>query len=59
MPRTSERAPITAVRTAPPMIDMTINAEPSLRSESPSPSTPRAKIVGNMIDMKKLLATSM
>ena len=43
----------------PPMMDMTINAEPSLRSASSSPSTPTAKMVGNMMDMKKLVTISM
>jgi len=59
MPPASETAPIIAVNTAPPMMDMTSSAEPSLRSASAMPSTPRAKMVGNMIDMKKLLAMSM
>jgi len=58
MPPASEIAPMAAVKMAPPMMAMTSSAAPSLRSESPRPSTPAAKIVGNMMDMKKLLATS-
>jgi hypothetical protein len=37
---------------APPMIAMTIKAEAFL-ARAPRPKIPRAKMVGNMIDMKK------
>ena len=37
---------------APPMIAMTMKAEAFL-ARSPRPKMPKAKIVGNMIDMKK------
>ena len=53
----SEVAPITAGRIAPPMMAITISAEPTLRCSSLSPSIPSAKMVGNITDMKKLLAT--
>src|SRR6185437_15420096 len=45
IPAASETAPIAAVNTAPPMIAITSNDAPSLRSLSPKPSTPSAKIV--------------
>src|SRR5690348_6786633 len=55
MPARPERAPIAGVNTAPPTIAMTSTDDASLRA-SPSPLTPSAKMVGYMIDMKKLLA---
>jgi hypothetical protein len=53
----SEMTPISGVRIAPPMIAMTINDPPTLLS-APRPWRPRAKIVGYMRDMKKLVAKS-
>src|SRR6185503_10826415 len=52
-PVLSDTRPIRFVNTAPPMIAMTINDEPSL-VRSPRPRIDAAKIVGNMMDMKKL-----
>src|SRR5512138_598686 len=52
----SEMRPITAVNNAPPTIAMTRNDEP-LFVCSPSPRKLSEKIVGNMMDMKKLTAT--
>jgi hypothetical protein len=51
----SEIAPITAVSTAPPMMLITRNDDPVLVS-GPRPFIEPAKMVGNMIDMKKLVA---
>ena len=48
----SATAPISFGRIAPPMIAMTMNAEAFL-ARAPSPKMPSAKMVGNMIDMKK------
>ena len=56
-PVASETSPIAAVNTAPPMIAMTISEAPSL-VRSPRPRIEAAKIVGNMIDMKKLDSVS-
>ena len=39
---------------APPMMAMTMNAE-AFFARAPRPKMPRAKMVGNMIDMKKKL----
>src|SRR5690348_2556373 len=58
MPAMSETAPVSAVSTAPPMIAITSSEAPSLRSLSLKPSTPSAKIVGYITDMKKLASTS-
>src|SRR3954452_5418045 len=52
-PVASETSPIIAVNTAPPMIAITMSEAPSL-VRSPRPRMEAAKIVGNMIDMKKL-----
>src|SRR5207244_7115853 len=46
--------PIAGVNTAPPMIAMTIN-EPPILVFGPSPFSPRAKIVGNISDIKRLV----
>ena len=47
--------PMNGAAIAPPTMDITISDEPSFVC-SPSPRIPRAKIVGNPIDMKKKLA---
>lgn len=54
----SDTAPITAVSSAPPIMDITSNDEPSLRASSCMPSRPSAKMVGNITDMNTLAATS-
>ena len=46
--------PINGVNTAPPIIAITIKEEAGLEF-APSPRRPRAKIVGNIKDMKKLV----
>src|SRR5579859_1815212 len=51
----SETRPMITGRMAPPMIDITSSEDPSLAS-GPSPFSDKAKMVGNMIDMKKLVA---
>ena len=48
---------MSGVRIAPPTMAITINDPPSLVF-GPSPFRPRAKIVGNMSDMKKLVANN-
>ena len=48
----SATAPISFGRIAPPMIAMTMNAD-AFFARAPRPKMPSAKIVGNMIDMKK------
>jgi len=48
----SAMKPISFGRRAPPMIAITMNEDAFLARE-PSPWMPSAKIVGNMIDMKK------
>ena len=55
--RASAMSPISGVRTAPPTIAITSNDPPSLVL-GPKPFSPRAKIVGNISDMKKLVANS-
>jgi hypothetical protein len=45
-------APITFGRIAPPIIAITRN-EDALFARCPRPKMPRAKMVGNMMDMKK------
>ncbi len=51
----SEIAPITAGNSAPPIMLITRNDDPVLVS-GPRPLIELAKMVGNMIDMKKLVA---
>ena len=50
----SAMIPISGVSTAPPMMAITISDPPTLLSE-PRPWRPRAKIVGYIRDMKKLV----
>ena len=52
LPVTSEIYPITGAIIPPPIIDMTKNEE-AIFVSSPNPFIPNAKMVGNMIDIKK------
>ena len=53
----SDISPVRGGMMAPPIMDMMRNDEPSSVS-SPRPSIPIAKMVGNMMDMKKLVSHS-
>ena len=56
IPARSAKCPITGVRAAPPMIDITISAPPVF-VRVPNPFTPSAKMVGNIMDMKNPTVT--
>ena len=47
--------PISIGLNAPPATPITMNEEAFLVLSAPTPSKPKAKMVGNMIDMKKKL----
>ena len=54
LPVTSKSKPIRGVKTAPPIMAITINDPPNFVF-GPKPFKPRAKMVGNISDMKKLV----
>src|SRR3546814_9224422 len=56
-PIACDASPISGGNSAPPMIAMMISGAPSI-ARSPRSFTPSEKIVGNMIDMKKLVSVS-
>ena len=51
--KTSPSMPMNFGINAPPVIDITMNADAFFFDCEPSPWMPTAKIVGNMMDMKK------
>ncbi len=53
----AQSMPITLVSAAPPRIAIT-RSEPAVLVLSPMPLSPNAKMVGNMIDMKKLVVST-